>query len=311
MMSRLLLSKKGQKMKETDLPSSLRPLAILDGKCLEWPSVRWLRRLGLECAACTPQEAPELLRGAQGALPFIILALDYESVSGAQVAWWLRREYPSVPIVMLAAQLVGWEPSDLFDCGINILIDQSEGEEAFRQQMRPLLDVLGESKKNEAKPAEYEQVVTGIVGQKPGLVRLIDSRRLILYENAEMQSAAGKNEGRSCFPFWDNAFACIDCIALAALEGGREVRKYFKTQSGKRGVVTAVPVILHNRECAVLEVYRFNEKTRDETGDSSKASHSHSNAKNSRGRRRSGEKRDSKHGVPHPRYQGSFSRQRA
>ena len=236
----------------------MRALMVLDRGRAGRMYVRRLSRHGLECVIRHPRDLLGGFAERDVQADIAVLSLDYEEISGPQIAWMLRQRYPAMPIVMFAEELGSWEAADIHDCGVNVLMKDGQGKGVLGQWVVPLLEMLEGNRRDSKRAAQYERIVRGVLGEARAPARLLDAHRIILYENWEMQKTAGPNKGRNCHAFWDGTAVCRECIATSALEQRKRVRKSWKTPGGRRMVGQAVPVTLERGEPAAVVVYGTN-----------------------------------------------------
>ncbi|MFH0962985.1 MAG: response regulator [Planctomycetota bacterium] len=206
-------------------------------------------------------EQPEEVLGvpAEQRIPFDVafVHIEYPSMSGPELAWRLRRRYPTVPIIMLAEDLGTWDPSDIYDLGVNVLLERPNDPAALRSALLPVLGEVWADESEGAREEEFERLVAEATDRQAVPARIVNGRRIILYENAEMRELAGGNVGRNCFEFWGASSACADCLANASMEGARRLTRVTRTGSGSRMRVDAVPVVLSDGTPAAVEIFHL------------------------------------------------------
>jgi len=208
-----------------------------------------------------PQEALNMPPEDRLALDLAILILEYPSMRGPELAWRLRRRCPRLPILMLAEDLGTWEESDIRDLGVNVIVAGLQDHESFKNHLTLLFEEHVGGVASPSHIAEYERIVNDVVGDPSVPARIVDSRRIILYENRPLFDLVGSNVGRSCFEFWDAAEACSDCLGFLALDTGRKSSRVLKTADGGKLRLEAIPVSLDDESQAVVEAFYFLDRS--------------------------------------------------
>ena len=241
-----------------DPDGSKKALAIFSSDAPELEVIRSLVDIGLDYTVCTcPNEALSRLRNESHLFDIAMVGLEYESMSGPELAWRLRQRHPRMPIVMLAPDLGKWEAEEIYDCGVNVLLSEIAEVDALRGHIRLVLQRLLADAETGQQAKMYEQAVVEALGGRDLAARLVSAERLILYENARLRRIVGNNCGRNCFQFWGLEDACADCPAVEALERGSRVSKVGRRPDGGKVRVDAVPVTPADGTRAVVEIFHF------------------------------------------------------
>ena len=162
---------------------------------------------------------------------------------------------------MLARDLGTWDPEDIYDCGVNILLEGPQDADGLRKRMRPLLERLATRPEPRAEQDAYARIVLAVLSGDSTPARVISTERLILFENDHMQELVGDNTGRNCYDFWEAAGPCAKCAGITALENDCRMSRVGRRGDGARMRVDAVPVTLEDGRRAVVEVFHFSDST--------------------------------------------------
>jgi len=235
-------------------------LAVFGCGTPELASVGELDQLGLDCVVYTsPEEMLADYRGEARTFDLAMLTIEYKTMSGPELAWRLRRRYPLTPIVMLARELGTWDPEDIYDCGVNVLLEGPQDADGLKRGIRPLLERLSTPSQAHAKRDAYARIVLAALSGDSKPARIVSAERLILYENEHVQSLVGDHTGCNCHDFWQQGGPCTTCAGVAALERDCRISRIGRREDGVRVRCDAVPVTLEDGSRAVVEVFHFGD----------------------------------------------------
>ena len=203
-----------------------------------------------------PDDVLRLGEAEVGEFDLALLGLTYDRTSGAELSWQLRQRSPRLPIVMVVSEIGTWDPDDLHDCGVNLIVDEADDASAIIKELRPLLERLRAHPHTHPEGRQYERLLATVLDGEEVPARLVNGKRLILYENAPMHRLTGGNSGLNCFELWDAGRSCADCVGMAALRHGRRVTRVRRHDDGTKTRVDAVPVKLDDGSDAVVEIIR-------------------------------------------------------
>jgi len=247
------------KMTPDAIPSR-RALAVFGPGSPELELLGELDELGLDCVVYTsPDEMLADWRGRGRTFDLVMLAIEYETMSGPELAWRLRRRFPPAPIVMLARELGTWDPEDIYDCGVNVLLEGSQDAGGLSRGVRPLLERLTTPSDAHAERDAYARIVLAALSGDVGPARIVSDERLILYENEHMQELVGDNTGRNCYDFWQPGAPCTTCAGVVALERNCRMSRVGRREDGVRVRSDALPVTLEDGTRAVVEIFHFGD----------------------------------------------------
>lgn len=239
-----------------------RALAVFGHGSPELELLGELDELQLDCVVYTsPEKMLADCRGKGRTFDLAMLAIEYQTMSGPELAWRLRRRYPLAPIVMLARDLGTWDPEDIYDCGVNVLLEGPQDADGLKRGIRPLLERLSGRPETHAERDAYARIVLAVLSGDSKPARIVSTERLILYENDHLQELVGDNTGCNCYDFWRSGGPCATCISAIALENDCRTSRVARPEGGARVRVDAVPVTLEDGRRAVVEVFHYADPT--------------------------------------------------
>ncbi len=111
----------GPQLSETSSGSNVA-LVVDDDDGVRAMLVELLSKAGFRCVeAADGEQALRVVKdlGADRMPRLSVLDLALPGMSGAELAWKLRKRLPEVPIVALSGHLASWDPDDLEDLGFS------------------------------------------------------------------------------------------------------------------------------------------------------------------------------------------------
>ena len=161
-----------------------------------------------------------------------LVGLRLSDMNGANLAWRIRRSHATLPIMLVSAHVGKWQLQDLYECGVNKVLEIPISREAFRKQLDRFLG-RGFRQRLVMDSAYYRAAIYEAIAERNVYARIINSDRIIVYENEHLERDWGLHMGESCYSFWGEQTYCERCIAKEVLGGKSWAEKVLSSTKGR------------------------------------------------------------------------------